>query len=120
MIVPSFTFAASAEVMPCMGAIPVFAEIESNSFNLNPEKLPLHLQPEKKPDLMLLGSLVLAFSVQPANYTAIKTFAHDNKLWLVDDAAQSFGATLNGQPVGQLADVTCTSFFPRKATWRIW
>ena len=114
VIVPSFTFAASAEVMPCMGAIPVFAEIESNSFNLNPEKLNAALAAGEEAGLDVVGIIGVGLFGQPANYTAIKNFAHDNKLWLVDDAAQSFGATLDGEPVGQLADVTCTSFFPAK------
>lgn len=114
VIVPSFTFAASAEVMPCMGAIPVFAEIEGHSFNLNPDKLPAALAAGKEAGIDVVGIIGVGLFGQPANYAAIKTFANDHRLWLVDDAAQSFGATLNDQPVGQLADVTCTSFFPAK------
>ena len=112
VIVPSFTFAASAEVMPCMGAIPVFAEIEDNSFNLNPEKLSAALAAGKESGIDVVGIIGVGLFGQPANYAVIKNFANDHGLWLVDDAAQSFGATLNGHPVGQLADVTCTSFFP--------
>jgi dTDP-4-amino-4,6-dideoxygalactose transaminase len=114
VIVPSFTFAASAEVMPCMGAIPIFAEIEDNSFNLDPEKLPAALAAAKEARIDVVGIIGVGLFGQPANYAAIKTFANDHGLWLIDDAAQSFGATLNEQPVGQLADVTCTSFFPAK------
>ena len=114
VIVPSFTFAASAEVMPCMGAIPVFAEVEVNSFNLNSKKLPAALAAGKKAGIDVVGIIGVGLFGQPANYGAIKNFADANGLWLVDDAAQSFGATLNDQPVGQLADVTCTSFFPAK------
>ena len=114
VIVPSFTFAASAEVMPCMGAIPVFAEIESNSFNLDPEKLSAALAAGKNAGIDVVGIIGVGLFGQPANYAAIKTFANDHGLWLIDDAAQSFGATLNDHPVGQLADVTCTSFFPAK------
>lgn len=114
VIVPSFTFAASAEVMPCMGAIPIFAEVEANSFNLDPKKLPAAFAAGKEAGVDVVGIVGVGLFGQPANYAAIKTFADANRLWLVDDAAQSFGATLNGQPVGQLADVTCTSFFPAK------
>ena len=114
VIVPSFTFAASAEVMPCLGAVPVFAEIEVNSFNLNPEKLSAALAAGKGAGIDVVGIIGVGLFGQPANYAAIKTFANDNGLWLVDDAAQSFGAALNDQRVGQLADVTCTSFFPAK------
>jgi len=114
VIVPSFTFAASAEVMPCMGAIPVFSEIEDHSFNLSPEKLPAALAAGQEAGIDVVGIIGVGLFGQPANYSAIKTFANDHGLWLVDDAAQSFGATLNDQSVGQLADVTCTSFFPAK------
>jgi dTDP-4-amino-4,6-dideoxygalactose transaminase len=114
VIVPSFTFAASAEVMPCMGAVPVFAEIEDSSFNLSPEKLPAALAAGKEAGIDVVGIMAVGLFGQPANYTAIKAFANDHGLWLIDDAAQSFGAGLHDQPVGQLADVTCTSFFPAK------
>jgi dTDP-4-amino-4,6-dideoxygalactose transaminase len=97
-----------------MGAIPVFAEVEVNSFNLNPEKLPAALAAGKEAGIDVVGIIGVGLFGQPANYEAIKTFANANGLWLVDDAAQSFGATLNDRPVGQLADVTCTSFFPAK------
>ena len=114
VIVPSFTFAASAEVMPCMGAIPIFAEVDGRSFNLDPEKLPAALGAGKDAGIDVVGIIGVGLFGQPANYAAIKTFADKHGLWLVDDAAQSFGAKLNDKPVGQLADVTCTSFFPAK------
>ncbi len=114
VIVPSFTFAASAEVMPFMNAVPVFAEIEDNSFNLDPEKLPDALAAGTAAGIDVVGIIGVGLFGQPANYAAIKSFANDHGLWIVDDAAQSFGATLHDQPVGQLADVTCTSFFPAK------
>ena len=114
VIVPSFTFAASAEVMPVMGAIPVFAEVEADSFNLDPNKLDAALAAGKAADIDVVGIIGVGLFGQPANYDAIRAFATQHGLWLIDDAAQSFGAQWQGQPVGQLADVTCTSFFPAK------
>ncbi|MFL2845526.1 MAG: DegT/DnrJ/EryC1/StrS family aminotransferase [Candidatus Puniceispirillaceae bacterium] len=114
IIVPSFTFAASAEVIPLMGAIPVFAEVDGKSFNLDPEKMTDALAAGKAAGIDVVGIIGVGLFGQPANYPAIKDFARKNRLWLIDDAAQSFGAQFNGQPVGQLADVTCTSFFPAK------
>ena len=114
VIVPSFTFAASAEVMPTMGAIPIFAEIEADSFNLDPNKLEAALAAGKAANINVVGIIGVGLFGQPANYDAIRSFANEHNLWLVDDAAQSFGAQWHGQPVGQLADVTCTSFFPAK------
>ena len=114
VIVPSFTFAASAEVMPVMGAVPVFAEVEKDSFNLDPKKLPNALAAAKLAGVDVVGIIGVGLFGQPANYLAIKDFANDKGLWLIDDAAQSFGSRLHDKPVGQLGDVTCTSFFPAK------
>ena len=114
VIVPSFTFAASAEVMPTMGAIPIFAEVEAESFNLDPNKLEAALVAGKAANIDVVGIIGVGLFGQPANYDAIRTFANGHDLWLIDDAAQSFGAQWQGRPVGQLADVTCTSFFPAK------
>ena len=114
VIVPSFTFAASAEVMPTMGAIPIFAEVEADSFNLDPNKLEAALVAGKAANIDVVGIIGVGLFGQPANYDSIRTFANAHDLWLIDDAAQSFGAQWQGRPVGQLADVTCTSFFPAK------
>jgi dTDP-4-amino-4,6-dideoxygalactose transaminase len=114
VIVPSFTFAASAEVMPMMGAVPIFAEIEANSFNLDPAKLPDALAAARNKGIEVVGIMGVGLFGQPANYDAIGRFARAEGLWLIDDAAQSFGASWQGKPVGQLADITCTSFFPAK------
>ena len=114
VIVPSFTFAASAEVMPTMGAVPIFAEVEADSFNLDPNKLEAALAAGKAANIDVVGIIGVGLFGQPANYDAIRTFANAHDLWLIDDAAQSFGAQWQGRPVGQLADVTCTSFFPVK------
>jgi len=114
VIVPSFTFAASAEVMPMMGAVPIFAEIEANSFNLDPAKLPDALSAARNKGIEVVGIIGVGLFGQPANYDAIGRFARAEGLWLIDDAAQSFGASWQGKPVGQLADITCTSFFPAK------
>ena len=114
VIVPSFTFAASAEVMPVMGAVPVFAEVEQDSFNLDPNKLDAALDSARKAGVSVVGIIGVGLFGQPANYPAIMDFAALHDLWVIDDAAQSFGASWDGVPVGQLAHVTCTSFFPAK------
>ena len=114
VIVPSFTFAASAEVMPVMGAIPVFAEVEHDSFNLDPTKLDAALDSARKAGIKVVGIIGVGLFGQPANYPAIMDFAAGHDLWVIDDAAQSFGASWGGTTVGQLAHVTCTSFFPAK------
>ena len=114
VIVPSFTFAASAEVMPVMGAVPVFAEVEPDSFNLDPNKLDAALDSARQADVNVVGIIGVGLFGQPANYPAIMDFAAHHDLWVIDDAAQSFGASWHGTSVGRLAHVTCTSFFPAK------
>jgi len=114
VIVPSFTFAASAEVMPVLGAVPVFAEVDATTFNLDPDGLPDALAAATAQNIEVVGVIAVGLFGQPADFDSIRTFAKGNDLWVVDDAAQSFGASWNGTRVGQLADITCTSFFPAK------
>ena len=114
VIVPSFTFAASAEVMPVMGAIPVFADVDPVTFNIDPSQLDDACAAARDADVEIVGIIGVGLFGQPANYQALMQYAEANNLWLIDDAAQSFGASLNRRRVGTLAHVTCTSFFPAK------
>jgi dTDP-4-amino-4,6-dideoxygalactose transaminase len=114
IIVPSFTFAASAESIAVLGASPVFAEVEEASFNLDPSLLEDALEAGKKAGLNMVGVMAIGLFGQPANLPAIEAFAAKNGLWLLDDAAQSFGASWANKPVGQFGEVTATSFFPAK------
>ncbi len=114
VIVPSFTYTATAEVMPVMGAIPVFAEVDTVTFNIDPTQLDAACAAAKDADVKIVGIIGVGLFGQPANYEALMQYAEANNLWLIDDAAQSFGASMNRHKVGTLAHVTCTSFFPAK------
>ena len=114
VIVPSFTFAASAEAIVVLGATPIFAEVEAVSFNLDPDRLADALAAGRQAGLNIVGVIPVGLFGQPAALDRILAFAKQNGLWLLDDAAQSFGATLSGKAVGTFGKTTATSFFPAK------
>ena len=114
VICPSFTFAATAEAMAVLGASPIFADVDPHSFNLDARNLSSALQAGIDAGLEVVGIMPVGLFGMPSDMVAIRDFAQKHGLWMIDDAAQSFGASLHDIPVGKLADVTCTSFFPAK------
>jgi dTDP-4-amino-4,6-dideoxygalactose transaminase len=114
VIVPSFTFCASAEVVALTGATPVFADVEEASFNLDPKSAERALATARR--LGLKPKIIMPVDLfgQPADHTAISALARAENLFVLDDAAQSFGASWQNRRVGTLADATATSFFPSK------
>ena len=97
-----------------LGAVPVFAEVDPQTFNLDPAGLGAAMTAASAAGVEVVGIIGVGLFGQPADYAAIRAFADAEGLWVMDDAAQSFGASLNNVRVGQLADITCTSFFPAK------
>ncbi len=114
VIVPAFTFASSAEVMPLLGAIPIFIDVKLDTYNLDPNKLPDTLQTAKDNNINVKGIMSVGLFGQPAEMDLINRFAKKNNLWVLDDAAQSFGGKYINKLVGNLSEVTATSFFPAK------
>ena len=114
VIVPSFTFAASAEAIAVLGACPVFAEVDAGSFNLDTERLADALTAGQEAGLNMVGIIPVGLFGQPAALDQICAFAAEKGLWVMDDAAQSFGAMCGGQAVGRFGAATATSFFPAK------
>ena len=114
VIVPSFTFAASAEAIAVLGACPVFAEVDAGSFNLDTERLGDALTAGQEAGLNMVGIIPVGLFGQPAALDQICAFAAEKGLWVMDDAAQSFGAMRGGQAVGRFGAATATSFFPAK------
>jgi dTDP-4-amino-4,6-dideoxygalactose transaminase len=96
VLVPSFTFASTAEVVALVGATPIFADVRENDFNMCAKSLEQALQVAK--DKGLTPRCVISVDIfgQPAAYNEIETFCKANNLWLMSDAAQSFGASLSG------------------------
>ena len=112
---PSFTFAATAEVMPLVGASPVFVDIRPDTFNMDPVKLDAAIVAVKAQG-QLTPKAIIAVDLfgQPADYPAIAAIARKHGLKLIADSAQGFGCTLHGYHPIHWADVTTTSFFPAK------
>ena len=111
----TFTFIATAEVIELLGATPVFVDIDPETFNIDPAKLEeaiRRVSSEKK--LRPRGIIPVDLFGQPADYRSIQAIADKYKLFILEDAAQSFGASQNGKKAGALAKVGATSFFPAK------
>jgi len=111
----AFTFIATAEVVALTGATPVFVDIDPETFNLDPVKLEKSItQTLAGNKLKPRGIIPVDLFGQPADYAAIQTIADKYRLFVLEDAAQSFGASQNGRKAGALANVAGTSFFPAK------
>jgi len=126
VFVPTFTFVATAEVVSLVGATPVFVDIDPLTFNLDPDALAKaieavlsnnaasHVLPRNGMKLRARGIIPVDLFGQPADYARINAIAAKHGLFVIEDAAQSFGAAGAGIRAGKLAPVACASFFPAK------
>jgi dTDP-4-amino-4,6-dideoxygalactose transaminase len=114
VLVPSFTFAATAEVVAWFGASPVFVDVFEDSFNMDPASLEAGIAAAKRAGLVPVGVIPVDLFGLPAGYDEILEIAAAHRLWVVADAAQSFGASYKGRNVGTIGDIATTSFFPAK------
>lgn len=108
-----FTFFATAEVILLLGATPVFVDIDPETFNINPQRLEEALKNFDKP-LIPKGVIAVDLFGLPADYDEINVVAQNYDLFVIEDAAQAFGAKYKGRVAGSLAHVATTSFFPAK------
>lgn len=114
VIVPAFTFVATAEVVARSGATPIFADVDAVTFNMRPDSAAMAIHAARELGLRARCIIPVDLFGQPADYSAINRLAEMHGLTVVADAAQSFGATWRGRKVGSLADITITSFYPSK------
>jgi UDP-2-acetamido-2-deoxy-ribo-hexuluronate aminotransferase len=114
VICPDFTFTATAEVVALLGATPVFADVDETSFNLAPESLVRAAATARALGLRPRAVIPVDLFGQPADHDAIAATAAAEDLFVLDDAAQAFGATYKNRRLGALAPATATSFFPAK------
>ena len=123
-----FTFIATVEVISLLGATPIFVDIDPKTFNIDPAKLELAIKALKANDPSIYP-LPIAHSPSPlipkgiipvdlfgllADYDAIEAIAKKHGLFVIEDAAQSFGANYKGKMSCSYGDISCTSFFPAK------
>lgn len=113
-----FTFIATAEVIQLLGATPVFVDIDPRTFNMRPQNLAEAIlglpQDPRTEQLRPKGVIPVDLFGQPAAYDQINALARKHELFVLEDAAQSFGATYQGRRAGSLAEVAASSFFPAK------
>ncbi len=121
-----FTFVATAEVISLLGATPVFVDIERDTFNIDPDALEravtalekkdpgIHPLPKGYEGLTPKGIIPVDLFGQPAEYERINGIAAKEGLFVIEDAAQSFGAEYKGKKACSLAHIGATSFFPAK------
>lgn len=114
VVVPSFTFAATAEVVALLGGIPLFADVDESTFNLDADSLKVALMTARQLDLTVAGVISVDLFGQPCDYEPLECIIKENNIWLISDAAQAFGASYRGRPVGSIGEMTATSFFPAK------
>ena len=120
-----FTFIATAEVISLLGAVPVFVDVDPRTFNIDPEHLERTIEafqngpgsyplPAKWDTMTLKGIIGVDLFGLPADYDPIGRIARDKGLFVIEDAAQSFGGQYKGKMACSLGDIGCTSFFPAK------
>ncbi len=108
VIVPSFTFAATANSVALTGATPVFADIDYDTFNLDVESVRASITPRTK------AIMPVHLYGHPADMDALSALAESEGLRIFEDAAQAHGATLHGKPVGSFGDFAAFSLYPTK------
>jgi dTDP-4-amino-4,6-dideoxygalactose transaminase len=121
VICPTFTFCATAEVPALCGATPVLADVDAETFNLDPTSVERAIATAKKRGLKPRAIIPVDLFGQPADHDAIAAIAAAHDLFILDDAAQSFGATYKGRQLGAVLPgakpgivAAATSFFPAK------
>lgn len=108
VIVPSFTFIATATSVIRAGGIPVFADIDPRTYNIDPEDIRRKITDKTK------AIIPVHLYGQPANMDEIKEIAEENSLYIIEDSCQAHGAKWRGRKTGSLGDVAAFSFYPTK------
>jgi UDP-2-acetamido-2-deoxy-ribo-hexuluronate aminotransferase len=108
VIVPGFSYISTAETVALLGAKPVYIDIDSRTYNMDPAKLEAAITPRTK------AIIPVSLYGQCADFDAINTVAKKHNLPIIEDGAQSFGGSYKGRKSCNLSEIGCTSFFPTK------
>lgn len=114
VIVPAFTFAATAEVVAGLNATPIFVDVREDTYAMGPDELEAGIAAARRLGLNLVAAMPVDMFGQPANYDALEPVAREAGIWLLADAAQGFGGALYGRRVGTFGCATGVSFYPSK------
>ena len=114
VICPSFTFCATAEVVALVGATPVFVDVDADTFNIDASGIRPAAAAARHNGLTPKAVIPVDLFGLPADHDAVVAAAKAENLFVLDDAAQAFGASFEGRKLGTFGDATATSFFPAK------
>src|SRR3978361_18737 len=114
VLCPSFTFSATGEAVALTGATPVFVDVDEATFNMNADALKRGVATARKLGLKPKAVIPVDLFGQSADHEAIAAVAEAEGLFILDDAAQAFGASYKGRRLGTRGLATATSFFPAK------
>ena len=114
VITTPFTYIATAEVIRLLGAVPVFTDIYTATFNINPSGIKNAIIKAQNNGLKPKGIISVDLFGLPARYREIEEIASENDLFVIEDAAQGFGGEIKGKKSGSFGHVASTSFFPAK------
>jgi dTDP-4-amino-4,6-dideoxygalactose transaminase len=114
VLCPSFTFCATAEVAALVGATPVFVDVDARTFNIDVKGIAGAGETARQAGLNPKAIIPVDLFGLPADHAAIRSAAAADNLLVLDDAAQSFGATCDNRRLGTFGVCTATSFFPAK------
>ena len=112
VITTPFTFVASAECIAMLGAKPLFVDIDPLTYNICPENIERTITSGRHENIK--GIIGVDIFGLPADYDQINRIAAEHSLFVIEDAAQSFGSMHGSKRAGALAEIACTSFFPAK------
>ena len=115
VFVPDFTFFSSGECPAYAGAVPVYVDVDADTFNMDPDKLEQAVRQVKEEGKYRPGAVVAVdlFGL-PADYDRIRKICDQYDLYLLEDGAQGFGGSIRGRKACSFGDISTTSFFPAK------